>query len=86
MDQGAPAGFWEAIQREIELPLRGLREVTALRHTLREVERELALEARRTGSSWREIGDALGLSRQAAYTRHRPFVKRTDGDSPRSFR
>jgi hypothetical protein len=75
--------FWEAIRRQIELPLRGLREITALRAALQDVERGLVLDARRTGASWEEIGDALGLSRQAVHARHRPFVKRPDGDSPR---
>jgi hypothetical protein len=75
--------FWEAIRRQIELPLRGLREITAVRAVLQDVERGLVLHARRTGASWEEIGDALALSRQAVYARHRPFVKRAGGDSPR---
>jgi hypothetical protein len=71
---------WEEIGRTIDLPLRGLREVTELRRTLDCLERELVTAARRNRSTWEEIGGALGISRQAAHARHRPFVKRTGGD------
>jgi hypothetical protein len=60
-----------------------LREVTELRQSLNRLELELVIAARRNRLTWAEIGDALGISRQAAYARHRPFVKRTDGDCPR---
>jgi hypothetical protein len=74
---------WEEIARSFDIPLRGVREVTELRQALHRLEREFVIAARRNHSTWAEIGDALGISRQAAYARHRPFVKRTDGDCPR---
>ena len=76
---------WHEIGRRIELPLQGLREITELRRTLDRVERELVAAARRNWSSWEEIGAALGISRQAAYARHGPFVKRKGGSWSRSF-
>jgi hypothetical protein len=74
---------WEEIARSFDFPLRGLREVTELRQALNALERELMIAARRNRSTWAEIGDALGISRQAAYARYRPLVKRPDGDCPR---
>jgi hypothetical protein len=70
---------WEEIGRTIDLPLRGLRELTEVRQTLDRLERELVTAARRNSSTWEEIGGALGISRQAAHARHGPFVKRTGG-------
>ena len=80
VDAGLWGRSWEEIARGIDLPLRGLREVTALRQTLDRLERELVVAARRNGSTWQEVGGALGISRQAAHARHRPFVKRAGGD------
>ena len=45
----------------------------------------LAAEAYAGGARWAEIGAQLGISRQAAFMRHRARVKQTDGDSPRPF-
>ena len=73
------------LERRFELPLRGLRELNELRATLDRIERQLVILGRRNGSSWQEIGGALGISRQAARARHRPFVNRAAGDSPRPF-
>ena len=81
-----PMAAWAEFGRKLELPLRGLREVAELRKALHRVERELVLAARENSSSWAEIGDALEISRQSAYRRHRPSVAQTDGDSPRPFR
>jgi DNA-directed RNA polymerase specialized sigma24 family protein len=78
-----PFVAWADFHRTIQVPLEGLRRLTELRQTLDRVERELVVSARRHSWSWQEIGDALGLSRQAAHARHRPFVKRAAGDSPR---
>lgn len=77
--------FAAVLKRRVELPLRGLRELDALRATLDRVERSLVIVASRNGSTWEEIGSALGISRQAARSRHRPFVNSTAGDSPRPF-
>jgi hypothetical protein len=71
------------VRVDLDLHLRGLRKLTDLRETLERVERDLVLGARRDRSTWAEIGDALGISRQSAYARHRPSVRSTDGDSPR---
>lgn len=53
-----------------ETALRGLEHLTRLRATLDRVEDELAGLAR-PWASWAEIGTALGITRQAAYRRHR---------------
>ena len=74
---------WDEIARSFDFPLRGLREVTEVRQSLNRLEREFVIAARRNRSTWAEIGEALGISRQAAYARHRPFVKRASGDCPR---
>ncbi len=54
----------------LNLPLDGLRTLVATRATLERVESLLVREARRSGCSWTEIGEALGVSRQAAHARH----------------
>ena len=87
MDDGSFSAWIKDVTRVgrgLDFPLEGLRELTALRKTLEGVERELVLAARRNRWSWADIGDALKLSRQAAYARHRPSVSPMDGDSPRS--
>jgi hypothetical protein len=71
-------------RRRVRLPLEGLQELRALRATLAQLERVLVAEARSNGSTWEEIGAALSISRQAVHRRHRPFVNRRCGDSPRS--
>lgn len=55
-----------------------------LRRELDAIESELAAEAVRAGMSWREIGAAIGVSKQAAHRRHRDTVARLgkDGDEP----
>jgi len=70
---------WAEVERRIDLPLHGLRELAELRAALDRVERELAVSARGNWSTWEEIGGALGISRQAAHARHGPFVKRKGG-------
>ena len=75
-------------------PLDGLRTIVETRATLDGIESLLVARARGSRVTWTEIGEALGISRQAAHARHRasptakharrhPFVNRTDGDSPR---
>jgi hypothetical protein len=54
----------------LDMPTDGLRTVVATRATLERIEELLVREARRSGCSWTEIGDALGVSRQAAHARH----------------
>lgn len=47
-----------------------LRALSTLRRELDSLETELAAEALRSGMSWREIGHALGVTKQAAHRRH----------------
>lgn len=68
-----------------DIALRGLSLIVDIRETLERVEGCLAAEARDGGATWAEIGAELGISRQAAFARHRAHVKQTDGDSPRPF-
>jgi hypothetical protein len=68
-----------ALLARMERPLDGLERITELRLTLTRIERLLVREARLNFNSWEQIGAALGISRQAAHRRHRPFVSRTSG-------
>ena len=49
----------------------GLRAVLALRRLADQLEEQHVAIARRRGWSWEQIGDALGISRQAAHKKHR---------------
>ena len=51
-------------------PATRLRALSALRRELDSLEAELAAQALRAGMSWREIGVALGVTKQAAHRRH----------------
>jgi hypothetical protein len=77
--------FFEQFRGRRNMALRGLGLVTELGKTLDRVEGLLVAEARAEGARWSEIGKQLGISRQAAFVRHRARVKQTDGDSPRPF-
>ncbi|HEX3805067.1 MAG TPA: Clp protease N-terminal domain-containing protein [Solirubrobacteraceae bacterium] len=65
-------------------PAGRLEALCELRRELDAIEAELAAEAIRTGMSWREIGEAIGVSKQAAHRRHRDSVARLvkDSDTP----
>ena len=52
-------------------PRVGLQAVVALRRLLEQLERLHVDNARADGWSWQEIGDVLGLTRQAAHHKHR---------------
>jgi hypothetical protein len=52
-------------------PATGLRAVAALRRMTDELERQQVVRARAAGWSWQQIGDALGISRQAVHKKHR---------------
>ena len=51
-------------------PATGLRAVLALRRLAEQVEAEQVARARSVGWSWQQIGDALGVTRQAAHHKH----------------
>ncbi len=53
-----------------------LAELAELHAIVREIEIELVSLARDHGFSWTEIGDALGVSRQAAHRRYAATVRR----------
>ena len=52
-------------------PAVGLRGVMVLQNLADRLEATQVAAARRLGWSWQEIGDALGVSRQAAHKKHR---------------
>lgn len=52
-------------------PATGLRAVTGLRRLTDELEARQVHRAREAGWSWQQIGDALGISRQAVHKRYR---------------
>ena len=55
-------------------PAGQLEALCELRRELDSIESELAADAIRAGMSWREIGAAIGVSKQAAHRRHRESV------------
>ena len=63
-------------------PAGQLEALCELRRELDAIEAELAADAIRAGMSWREIGAAIGVSKQAAHRRHRESVARLAKDGP----
>lgn len=55
-------------------PADGLRAVVVLRRLLEALEAEHVLRARRAGWTWEEVGDALGVSRQAVHKKYRKLL------------
>ena len=51
-------------------PATGLRAVGALHRLAERVEAVHVAEARRTGWSWEQIGDALGVTRQSVHAKY----------------
>jgi hypothetical protein len=51
-------------------PREGLRAVAALRRLVERLEALQVTNARRRGWSWEEIGQALGVSKQAVHKKH----------------
>jgi hypothetical protein len=58
----------ELRQRIADDPLAALAAITALRGAIRDRERDAVFRALET-HSWREVGEALGVSKQAAFQR-----------------
>ena len=56
-------GNWEAA------PLDGLCESAGLARAVDKLQRHLVQQAREAGQTWTEIGEALGVTRQAAWER-----------------
>ena len=56
-------GNWDAS------PLDGLCESAGLSRAVEKLQRHLVSQARETGRTWTEIGESLGISRQAAWQR-----------------
>ncbi len=57
-----------------------LQALCELRRELDAIESELAADAVRSGMSWRQIGAAIGVSKQAAHRRHRDSVTKAGTD------
>lgn len=51
-------------------PAEGLESVKALRKMADALEERYVAAARRSGWTWQQIGDALGVSRQAVHKKH----------------
>ena len=51
-------------------PAEGLESVKALRKLADALEERHVAAARRTGWTWQQIGDALGVTRQAVHKKH----------------
>ena len=70
--------------RIVEDPLRALSLITELRHAIQGHEREAVFRALET-HSWREVGEALGVSKQAAFQRFgREWVRMAHASLPDS--
>ncbi len=63
-----------AIAAESEDPAEGLRAVAALRRLAESLEARQVMTARRAGWTWEQIGDALGVSRQAVHKKYRKVM------------
>jgi hypothetical protein len=59
-------------------PARRLSSLATLQSELEELETQAAADALRSGMSWRQIGEALGISKQAAHHRHSKGVSELD--------
>lgn len=68
-----------AIAADLSDPRAGLRAVSSLRVLADTLELKQVEAALRSGLSWQEIADALGVSRQAA---HKKYAKRVDPTIP----
>jgi hypothetical protein len=61
---------WESLRSDPDPdPIEVLRTVATFQHYFREVERQAVQVARAKGQTWKEIGAALGRTRQAVWQR-----------------
>ena len=63
-----------------DLPLEALESIRRLRRYLDELEAACMLKARQLGASPADIGEALGITRQAVYNRLRTLEQRAETD------
>jgi len=63
-----------------DLPLEALESIRRLRRYLDELEAACILKARQLGATPSDIGEALGITRQAVYNRLRTFEQRAETD------
>jgi hypothetical protein len=61
---------WELEQLRTADPATGLRAASALHRLAERVEAMHVAEARRSGWSWEQIGDALGVTRQSVHAKY----------------
>lgn len=61
-------------------PLHALWQLASLERELRPLEYSLVTIAREDRATWREIGEALGMSAQAVQERYGPVVKQLRAD------
>ncbi|HKI28744.1 MAG TPA: hypothetical protein VKB32_04890 [Actinomycetota bacterium] len=63
-----------------DLPLEALQSIRRLRRYLDELEAACILKARQLGASSADIGEALGITRQAVYNRLHALEQRAETD------
>lgn len=69
---------WERVSKDAD-PVDALRAGRMLRPLLARWERVLVGEALEEGITWQELGRALGVTRQAAWSRYRPRGRKGGG-------
>jgi DNA polymerase III delta prime subunit len=62
----------------LELPLEALEAIVDLRKALEDLEAAAVSSARARGATWEQIASVLGVTRQAAFLRHRDAGRGTD--------
>jgi hypothetical protein len=55
-------------------PIEKLQAISSFIAVLREIERTAVAQARHTGASWTDIGNALGVTKQAAFQKYGPII------------
>ena len=79
-------GLWEQVIRDPNAqPLDVLRATAQYQRFFVAAEREAIKAAKANGATWEQIGEALGITRQAVWQRYREVARSARLD-PRSFR